>query len=87
MKLNLFLPKLISATDYSETSVTSVVIGAVTHITINSVNPVAAFVTFIIQRINTAATKVPKDSFFPFSDACISCWVVNKRWWLTESSH
>ena len=66
MKLNLFLPKLISATDYSETSVTSVVIGAVTHITINSVNPVAAIVTFIIQRINTAATKVPKDSFFRF---------------------
>ena len=43
------------------------VIGAVTHITINSVNPVAAIVTFIIQRINTAATKVPK-VLLPFSD-------------------
>ena len=72
MKLNSFLPKLISATDYSETSVISVVIGAVTHITINSVNPVAAIVTFIIQRINTAATKVPKVLLLPFSDTLAS---------------
>ena len=47
------------------------VIGAVTHITINSVNPVAAIVTFIIQRINTAATKVPKVLLL-FSDVLAS---------------
>ena len=65
----IFFPRLSLATDYSETGVTSVVIGAVTHVTINSVNPVAAIVTFITQRINTAATtvsKVPLLQFFRF---------------------
>ena len=47
------------------------VIGAVTHVTINSVNPVAAIVTFITQRINTAATTVSKVPH-QFSDAFAS---------------